>query len=76
MDQTEDNRSSRRKREADKQKDREGEDVCAGRVISEQSNKTPADKASQYDRQWELFKRSSLRKATSPTADVFLGEFL
>lgn len=29
MDQTEDNRSSRRKREADKQKDREGEDVCA-----------------------------------------------
>lgn len=28
-DQTEDNRSSRRKREADKQKDREGEDVCA-----------------------------------------------
>lgn len=78
-DQTEDNRSSRRKREADKQKDREGEDVCACVLEGLSLNsriRAQRIKQSQYDRQWELSKRSSLRKATSPTADVFLGEFL
>lgn len=84
-DQTEDSRSSRRKREADKQKARKGvrekgQDKELGSVwggLSPSRHLRPRRiKQRQCDGQSVFFKRSSLRQPTSPTVEGFLAAFL
>lgn len=84
-DQTEDSRSSRRLREADKQKARKGvwekgQDKELGSVwggLSPSRHLRPRRiKQRQCDGQSLFFKRSSLRQPTSPTVQGFLAAFL